>query len=138
MVCKIGTNKTQVLHRMRMRQVTPHQTPPDKRITPQEWEPNPEVSLKQDDLCARALEYEYKKPFFDAGYINATPPKSVEVPVQPDLSIEETWKTWNTPGTAQECSRETFPRTEELFDVTDTYLYKKPDVETSSEQPNIS
>ena len=32
LVRKIGTKKTQVLHRMRMRQFTPHQPPPDKRL----------------------------------------------------------------------------------------------------------
>ena len=35
LVRKPGTNKTQVLHRMQMRQVTPHQPPADIRITPQ-------------------------------------------------------------------------------------------------------
>ena len=35
LVSKIGTNKTQVLQRMRMRQFTPRQPPADIRITPQ-------------------------------------------------------------------------------------------------------
>ena len=35
LVRKVGTNRTQVLHRKRMRQFTPHQPPPDIRITPQ-------------------------------------------------------------------------------------------------------
>ena len=39
----------------------------------------------------------------------------------------------NTPGTAHECSPGIFPPTEELCDVTGTYLL--PDVEISSEQP---
>ena len=34
LVRKIGTNKTQVLHRMRMRQFTPRQPPADKTIKP--------------------------------------------------------------------------------------------------------
>ena len=36
LVRKIGTNKTQVLHRMRMRQFTPPQPPADITVKPQE------------------------------------------------------------------------------------------------------
>ena len=54
MVRKIGTNKTQVHHRMRMRQFTPRQPPADVEILPQERKPDPEVSLKLDDFYARA------------------------------------------------------------------------------------
>ena len=54
LVRKIGTNKTQVLHRMRMGRFTPHQPPADVRITPNEWKPDPQVSLKHDDFYARA------------------------------------------------------------------------------------
>ena len=56
LVPKIGTNKTQVLHRVLMRQFTPRQTPADIRITPQEWKPDPNLSLKRDDLYARTWE----------------------------------------------------------------------------------
>ena len=62
LVRKIGTNKTQVLHRMRMRQFTPRQPPAYTRITPQEWKPDPEVSLKHDDLYAKAWECENEEP----------------------------------------------------------------------------
>ena len=72
---------------------------------------------------------------FDAENNNATPPKSPQSPVQSDLSTEELR---NTPGTAQECSPESFSPTEELCDVTHTYPDMEPDVETSSEQPNNS
>ena len=54
LVRKIGTNKTQVLHRMRMHQFTYRQPPPDRRITPLEWKPDPEVSHIHDALYARA------------------------------------------------------------------------------------
>ena len=54
LVRKIGTNKTQVLHRMRMRQFTPRQPPADIPIKPQGYKSDPEVSLHQDDLYARA------------------------------------------------------------------------------------
>ena len=76
LVRKIGTNKMQVLQRMRMRQFTPRQPIPDIRITPQDWTTDPEVSLKYDDLYARAWECEYEKPNFDAESANATPPIS--------------------------------------------------------------
>ena len=46
LVRKIGTNKTQVLHRMRMRQFTPRQAPADITVKPQEYKSDPEVSLK--------------------------------------------------------------------------------------------
>ena len=54
LVRKAGTNKTQVLHRRRLRQFTPRQPIPDKPIRPREWQPDPEVVIKHDDLCARA------------------------------------------------------------------------------------
>ena len=50
LVRKIGANKTQILHRMRMRQFPPRQPPADIRITPQEYKPDLEVSLKHQDL----------------------------------------------------------------------------------------
>ena len=106
LVRKIGTNKTQVLHRMRMRQFTPRQPLLDIRITPQEWKPDPKVSIKDDDLHARALGREYERPIFDAKSDNAMPPNSSEIAVQVDLLPEETW---NTPGTARKRSREFFP-----------------------------
>ena len=57
------------------------------------------------------------------------------MPEQFDLSAEETW---STPRTTPECSREIFPQTEELCDVTDTYPQMELDVEKSSEQPTPS
>ena len=50
LVRKIGTDKTQVLHRMRMRQFTPRQPPADIRVNPHEYKPDPEVSINHDDL----------------------------------------------------------------------------------------
>ena len=132
---KIGTNKTQVLHHMRIRQLTSRQPPADIRITPQQWEPDLEVSLKHDHLYARAWKGDYEKPIFDAENNNATPPISPKFPAQSGLSTEEKQ---NKPGIVHECSPEFFPQTEQLCDVTDTYPYTEPDVETSSEQPNNS
>ena len=83
------------------------------------------------DLYARAWECEYEKPNFDAEENNATPPNSPKNPVQSDALTEEAR---NNPETAHECSPY-FPQTEQVCDVTDTYLYTAPDVEASSEYP---
>ena len=120
---------------MRMRQLTPRQTPADIRMTPQEWKTDPEVNLKYDDLYARAWEYDYEHPIFDAENNNATRPDSPENPVQSELSTGEMRSTL---GTAHDCSPQTFPQTEDLWDVTDTYPDMEIDVQTSSEQPNNS
>ena len=100
---------------------------------PQEWKPDPEMSLKGDDLYARNWECEYEKPIFDAENNNATQPNSPDFPIQSGLGPGESW---NTIRTAQECPLVFFPQTEELCDVTDTYPYMEPDTETSSGQPN--
>ena len=134
LVRKIGTNKTQVLHRMRMRQFTPHQPPADIRITPQEYKPDPDVNLKHDDLYARAWECQYEESVFDAENNNATPPNSTGVAVQSGVSTEEMR---NTLGATHECSPEIFPQTEKLCDVADTYPDMEPDMETGWEQPTV-
>ena len=61
LVRKFGTNKMHVLDSMRMRQFTPRQPPVNIRITPQKRKPDPEVSLKHDDLYARACECDYEQ-----------------------------------------------------------------------------
>ena len=53
-VRKIGTNKTQILHRMRLRQFTFRQPIPDTPVTPRECQPDQEVIIKHDELYARA------------------------------------------------------------------------------------
>ena len=135
LVRKIGTNKTQVLHRMRMRQFTPRQPPADITVKPQEYKSDPAVRLNHDDLYARAWECDYEKPIFDAENDNKAPPNQREFPVQFDSSTEEIR---NTPGNPHVCSPEIFPNTDELGDVTDTCPHMEPDVGTSSEQPQNS
>ena len=103
LVRKNGSNKTQVHQRMLMRQFTPSQTPADIRITPREWKPDPQMSVKPDDFYARTRECEYEQPIFDAENINAMPLNSSDIPVHSDLSTKEME---NTPGTAHECSPE--------------------------------
>ena len=118
-----------------MRQFAPRQPPVDIRVKPQDYKADPEMSLNHDDLYARAWEYDYEQPIFDAGKNNTAPRKSQEIPVQSDFLTEEMR---NTPGTTHECSPVIFPQTDEVSDVTDTYLHLEPDVETRSEQPNNS
>ena len=86
LVRKIGTDKTQVLHRMRMRQFTPRQPQADIRVKPHEYKPDPEVSNNHDDLYARAWEHHFEQPIFDAENDNSVPPNQPEIPIQFDLS----------------------------------------------------
>ena len=120
---------------MRMRQFTPHQPPAQITVKPQEYKSDPEVSLNHDDLYARAWEYDFEQAIFDAENDNEAPTNSQEIPVESDFSTEEMR---NTPREPHVCSPEIFPNTDELGDVTDTCLHMEPDVETSSEQPQIS
>ena len=106
LVRKIGTNKMQVLHRMRMRQFTPRQPPADKTIKPQENISDPELSLHHDDLYARAWEYDFEQPVFDAENDKAAPPNLQEIPLQSIYSTEEMR---NTPGNPHVCSPEMSP-----------------------------
>ena len=135
LVRKIGTDKTQVLHRMRMRQFTPRQPPANVRVNPHEYKPDPEVSVNHDDLYARAWEHHYEQPIFDVENDNSVPPNQPEIPIQSDLS---TGKMRNTRGTTHECPPEISPPIDETRDVEDTYTYTEPDVGTSSEQQQNS
>ena len=125
----------EVLHRMRMPQFTPRQPPADIPIKPKEYKTDPDFSFKHGDLHARAWEYDYEQPIFEAEKNNATPLSPHEIPEQSELSTEEMR---NTAGTTHGCSTESFPQTDELSDVTDTYSHMEPDVDPSSEQPEKS
>ena len=120
---------------MRMRQFTPRQPPADITVKPQEYKSDPEVSLNHDDLYARAWEYDFEQPIFDAENDNEAPTNSQEIPVQSGFSTEERR---NTPGNPHVCSPDIFPKSDQLGDVTDTCPHMEPDVETSSEQPQNS
>ena len=135
LVRKLGTDKTQVLHTMRMRQFTPRQPPADIIVKSQEYKSDPEVSLYHDDFYARAWEYDFEQPIFEAENDNAVPPIQREIPIQSDLSTGEMS---NTRGTTHECSLEIFPPIDETHDVADTYTHVEPEVGTSSEQQGNS
>ena len=131
LVRKIGTSKSQILHRMRLRQFTPRQLIPDTPVTPSEWQPHPEVIIKNDDLYAIAWECEYDKPIFDGDRDNMVIPNSLEVSVRPEEAADETR---STPGTIQEDSSEILNHTDDKDDGTDTDHYIKPDADTNVEQ----
>ena len=50
LVRKLGTNKSQILHRMRLLLFTHRQPTPDVQTTSHAWKPDPEVIIKHDDL----------------------------------------------------------------------------------------
>ena len=82
LICKIGTNKTPITYRMRLRQFTARQPIPDKPITLREWQPHEEVVIKHDDLYASAWECEYDEPLFDSNYNNLAAPSSPEITIR--------------------------------------------------------
>ena len=133
LVRKTGTNKTQILHRRRLRQFTPRQPIPDIQITPYEWKPDPEVIIKHDDLNAKSWKCEHEKPVFDSDYNNLVTPNPPEVTVQSGEAADEMS---NTPGTIKENSPEVIPQTDRSYDGTDTDHYMQPDADTSVEQPD--
>ena len=131
MVRKIGTNKSQILHRMKVRQFTPHQPKPDTPITPREWQPDPEVVIKQDDLHGRAWECEDDEPLFESVYNNLATPSSPEIPIRSDQAADEMR---STPGTRPENSLESIPQPDTTYDGRDVDHDTKPDADTSVEQ----
>ena len=92
---------------MRLRQITPRQPIPDVQRTPREWQPDPKVIIKHDDLNARAWECEYDKPIFDSDRDNMVKPNSPEITVRSEKAVNETR---STPGTTQESSPEITPK----------------------------
>ena len=55
LVRKIGTNKTQILHQMRLRQFKPRQPISDIPVTQREWQPDPEVVITHDDFVRQGV-----------------------------------------------------------------------------------
>ena len=132
-VRKIGNNKTQILHRMRLRQFTPRQPIPDTTVTPREWQPDPEVIIKHDDLYARAWECQYDKPIFDSDRDNLVSPNPPEVTVRSGEAADEKR---SIPGTIQADSSDILPHADEIDDGADTDYHMQPDADNSVEQIN--
>ena len=108
---KIGTNKTEILHRMRLRQFIPRQLIPDTPVTPREWQPDPGVILKHDDCYARAWECEYDKPILDSDRDNMVIPNSREATVRSEQADDETR---STAGIIQKDSSEILAHTHDI------------------------
>ena len=131
LVRKIGTNKTQILHRMRLRPFTYHQPIRGILITPREWQPDPEVAIKHDDLNARAWECEYDEPIIDSDSKNLVTASSPEVTIPSEKAAVEMW---STPGTKPKNSPDTIPQQNRSYVGMDTDHDMQPDADTSLEQ----
>ena len=115
LVRKNGTNKTQILHRMRLRQFTPRQPPPDVPVTQREWQPDPEVVITHDNLYARAWECEYDEPIFDSDHSKLAVPSPPEITVRSEQTSDEMR---NTSGIIPENSPEMIPQPDGSWIVT--------------------
>ena len=90
MVRKLGTNKTQVIHCIRLRLFTPRQTSPDVQTTSQQWEPDPEAIIKHDDLYAKAWEFELETPISHKDRDEPDNHHPPAIAMRHDLAYEET------------------------------------------------
>ena len=131
LVRKIGTNKTQILHRMRLRQSTPRQLISDIPVTQREWQPDPEVVITHDDLYARAWECENDEPIFDSDYNNLATRSPPVITIRSEQAADETR---STPGNIQENSPEITPQPDGSYDETNVDHDTQPDADTSVEQ----
>ena len=131
LVREIGTNKTQILHQMKLRQFTPRQPLSDIPVTQREWQPDPEVLITHDDLYARAWECEYDEPIFDSDYNNLAAPSPPEITIRSEQTADEMR---NTPGITPVTSPENIPQPDGSSDGRDVDRDTQPDVDMSVEQ----
>ena len=131
LVRKIGTNKTQILQRKRLRQFTPHQPLSDIPATQREWQPYPEVVITHDDLYARAWECEYDEPILDSIYNNLAALSPPEITIRSKQTADEMR---NTPGITPENSPEIIPQPDGSSDGRDVDRDTQPDADMSVEQ----
>ena len=131
LVRKIGTNRTQILHRMRLRQFTPRQPISDIPITQREWQPDPEVVFTHDDLYARAWECEYDEPIFDSDYNNLATPSPPETTKRSKQAADETR---STPGIKGKNSPGKTPQPDGSFGERNVDHDTQPVADTSVEQ----
>ena len=132
LVRKIGTDKAQTLHRLRLRQFTRREPIPDTPITPCEWRPDPEVVITHDDIYARAWECEYDKPIIDSDYNTLATPSPPEITIRSEQAADEMR---NTPGIIPGNSSEIIPHSDGSDDGRDVDHDTQPDADTSVEQP---
>ena len=118
---------------MRLRQLTPRQPIPDIPITPREWQPDPEVVMKHDDLYARAWECEYDEPIFDTDYNNLATPNPPEIAIRSEQAADEMRSTL---GTIPENFPEIILQPDTTYDGRDVDHDTQPDADTTVEQPD--
>ena len=135
MVRKIGTNKTQTLHRMRLRQFTPRQPLSDIPVTQRKWQSDPEVVITHDDLYTRAWECEYDRPIFDSDCNNLATPSPPESTIQSEQTADEMR---NTPGIIPGNSPEIIPQPDGSYDGRNVGHDTQPDADTSVEHPDLT
>ena len=132
---KIGTNKTQILHRMRLRQFTPRQLLSHIPFTQREWQPDPEVVITHDDLYARAWECEYDEPIFDSDYNNMAPPSPPESTLRSKQTADEMR---STPGIIPGNSPGNTPQPDGSCDGRNVDHDTQPDAAMTVEQLDIT
>ena len=120
---------------MRLRQFTPRQPIPDIPITPREWQPDPEVVIKHDDLYARAWECEDGEPIFESDYISLATPSSPEITIRSEQTADEIR---NTPRTIRENSPEIIPQPYRSYDERDIDHDTQLDADTSVQQLDLT
>ena len=116
---------------MRLQKFTPRKPIPDILITPREWQPDPEVVIKNDDLYARAWECEYDEPMFDSDYDNLAIPSSPEFTIRSEQTADETG---NIPVTIPESPPQIIPEAHTSYDGRDVDRDTQPDAGTGVEQ----
>ena len=131
LVRKVGTNKTQILHRMRLRQFTTRQPLSDIPATQREWQLDTEVVITHDDLYTRAWECEYDEPIFDSDYNNLAAPSPPNITIRSEQTADEMG---NTPGITPEISPEIIPQPDGSSDGRDVDRDTQPYADMSVEQ----
>ena len=132
LVRKDPTDETQVFQRMRQQPFTPRKPIPDEQTTSQECKPDPEVTNKQHDLYARALESDSRKFNSNNDHDRQSQPNPPEVTLESNRTDA---KLCSIPETPREGSQEIPSPTERICVGTDTYPYMESDAKMSSEQP---
>ena len=129
LVRKIGTNRRQLLLRMKLRHFTSRQPLPDIPITPRERHSDPELVIKHDYLYARAWECENDEPIFD--YNKLVTPSSPETTIQSEQAANELK---STPGTIPEDSPEMISQPDRSYGGMDTNHGMQLEADTSVPQ----
>ena len=135
LVRKIGATKTQVVHQMSLRQITPIQRISDIQITPRQWKPDEKLSLNTMICTPEHGSVKTRNQSLIAITKNLVTPHSPKITVQSRGAADENR---TTPGNIQKSSPETFLQTDRPCDGTDTDDYMQPDVDTSVDQPDRS